>query len=943
MKIIGCYIVKNEAEALCRSMATIQNQVDEIVVVDTGSDDNTIAVAQKAGAKIHHFPWQDDFSLARNFALEKLSGDWVVFLDADEFFHADTMQNLRQFIQRQQKDTNLILIRRQDVDEAGKVMMSLYVPRIFRIRADLRYKGSIHEELRQNGGAVQGIVCAAEQELLLMHTGYAGARGRVKAQRNLELLLKEMKHSDSPERLYGYLAEAYDGIDDREQAMQYAYKDIARGRQAETYASRSYRLLLEKLAENKRDYQERQRVAAMAVKDFPEVPEFYAEYAESLAAGWQYAEAASMMRKAYELGTDYRGMEPSFCTAEIATQWQERAALFSKMASKSGALSITACVIVRNEEKNISAWLRNTEKYANQRIVLDTGSTDRTCELAAKAELHHYVWQDDFAAARNEVLQYVKGDWVAFLDADEFFSHPEQVRGFLAACEIMHPEIEAVRVTIKNVDADDGMREISHFCNVRLFRNHTDLRYEGRIHENLVNRRGKSLAVWDESGLEVIHTGYSSSIIMEKTERNLALLIQDKEERGKQPEHYRYLADCYFTLGDYRQAELYALQAIEAPLQGRGTKGDMYYMVLLCMKALNEPLLDRLAFAAAAGKKFPHMPDFVAAQGLLYYELEQYEKAADLLEKACHIAQQDNGRESSAFGEIQALVYAAKADCEKFFGDVSRAKQDSKRAMEINPREELALEIFCELRQEGGDSRLIRELQAYFADNQQDLYFLARFCERNGFGGLYVYYRNQLREKWGQELPRQKYYQLLQDGNWSHLVDKLQTGLAEDVERIIALLLRLQEKRGRAARQAEQQLIALLPVAVQECWQQLAEGTEVAAWDIYRTLWNYVLSYGSDAQILHFAGFAQANEDIRIQLTNDLLQKERWQTALDLLSTVPQEQADGVFWQAVGRCLYHLGEYLASAEAFTHARRAGEDTLLLKSYEKWLAEELKKI
>ncbi|SHK70303.1 Glycosyl transferase family 2 [Selenomonas ruminantium] len=936
MKIVGCYIVRDEAEALQRSLDSIKGQTDEIVIVDTGSQDNTLEIARAANAKVYHFSWRDDFAAARNFALDKLQGDWVIFLDADEYFHADTVMNLRPLIMRQPENTNLLLVRRQDVDAANHVMMALYVPRIFRIRTDLRYTGAIHEELRQAGAVVQGVACVAEQELLLVHTGYAGELGPAKARRNLDMLQKSMEKSSHPESYYGYLAEAYDGMEDIGNAMKYAYLDIARGRQAETYASRSYRLLLEKLAENKRDCRERQRIAKLAIRDFPELPEFHAELAESLAAGWQYVEAAKEMKRAGMLGQDYHGMEPSVFSEELAAKWQERGAQFSRLAEIGEQLSITACVIVRNEEQNISSWLVNAGKYASQRIVLDTGSTDRTCEFAVEAELHHYIWQEDFAAARNEALQYVRGDWVAFLDADEYFSHPEQVRGFLAYCEVTHPEAEAVRVTITNVDADDGYREISHFCNVRLFRNKATLRYRGRVHENLFDITGKSLTAWEEPGMEVIHTGYSSSVILEKTERNLALLLQDKDERGMQPEHFRYLADCYYTLGEYQQAEFYALQAIEAPLQGKGTQGDMYYMVLLCMKALSDPLQDRLDFAVAASKKFPSIPDFAAVQGLLYYELEQYDRAVELLERACHLSQHDEGRESSAFGDIQAMVYAVKADCERKQGKWEMALQDSRTAMGLDPREEVALEIFCELRQAGDSSCLIEELQAYFTDTVQDLWFLARFSERNGFGPLYMYYHRRLQEKGQQEPLRQEYYELLQSGEWSQLVEKLQAGLAADVELMIALLLRLQGRRGHMIRQVEQQLFGLLPQALQECWQQLSKGEDVRDWSVYKILWNYVLTYGTDEQIVDFAGFSRTNKDLWLQLTRDMMRQEKWQSAFALLSQVPQEEADGAFWQAAGQCLYHLGEYSGAWEAFDHAREAGGNTLLMKSYQKWL-------
>lgn len=89
MRISACYIVKNEEGNIERSISAIKGQVDEIAVVDTGSTDRTVAAAARFGIRIYHYEWNDDFSAARNYALSKVTGDWVLLLDADEYFTAD--------------------------------------------------------------------------------------------------------------------------------------------------------------------------------------------------------------------------------------------------------------------------------------------------------------------------------------------------------------------------------------------------------------------------------------------------------------------------------------------------------------------------------------------------------------------------------------------------------------------------------------------------------------------------------------------------------------------------------------------------------------------------------------------------------------------------------------------------------------------------------------
>ena len=86
MKISVCYIVKNEAANLPRSLATVTGFADELIVADTGSEDVSREIAAQAGAKVLDYVWQDDFAAARNFTLDAATGDWIIFLDADEGF-----------------------------------------------------------------------------------------------------------------------------------------------------------------------------------------------------------------------------------------------------------------------------------------------------------------------------------------------------------------------------------------------------------------------------------------------------------------------------------------------------------------------------------------------------------------------------------------------------------------------------------------------------------------------------------------------------------------------------------------------------------------------------------------------------------------------------------------------------------------------------------------
>lgn len=96
MSLSLCMIVKNETDYLARCLASVQGLVDQIVVVDTGSTDDSVDIARSFGAEIHHFEWIDDFAAARNESLRHATGDWILILDADECLNPEEHHHVRE-------------------------------------------------------------------------------------------------------------------------------------------------------------------------------------------------------------------------------------------------------------------------------------------------------------------------------------------------------------------------------------------------------------------------------------------------------------------------------------------------------------------------------------------------------------------------------------------------------------------------------------------------------------------------------------------------------------------------------------------------------------------------------------------------------------------------------------------------------------------------------
>mgnify|MGYP000936246945 FL=1 len=225
MKISACVIAKNEAENLPRWLASMRDFADEMIVVDTGSTDTTVEIARAGGAKIFHFDWIDDFAAAKNFALDKASGDWVVFTDADEYFTEDSVPRVRPLIEEYDKkrkfDGFIVHLVNIDMDTGALLGTSAEVQRIFRHAPHIRFVGSIHEHVENlSGDSDREMVMAPG--LTLYHTGYSPRIIKEKSRRNLELLLARQARGEHKQLDEYHLMDCYYTLEDYPQAAHYA-------------------------------------------------------------------------------------------------------------------------------------------------------------------------------------------------------------------------------------------------------------------------------------------------------------------------------------------------------------------------------------------------------------------------------------------------------------------------------------------------------------------------------------------------------------------------------------------------------------------------------------------------------------------------------------------------------------------------------------------------
>lgn len=940
MKISACYITKNESANIAASIESIAASVDEIIVYDTGSEDDTCRIAEALPkVKLFRGAWCDDFAAARNAALSHATGDWVVFLDADERFSEATRGNLRTVLEKAEGfDALAVKIVNLDVDgEKEERIDHTYVVRAFRNLPEIRYVGRIHEHIEREDGALRlGFI--PEASLVLLHTGYTASRAKGKAERNLRLLLQELEQTQSPEDLYRYLAEAYEGVGDEERALHYARLDIADGPRPVLFASRCYRMLLYTLPEG----EERTRVLEKARRDFSRIPEFHAEYAEHLARQMKFPEAIAAMEEAFRAYAEHEedGEAMEFDDAMLAVA-KERADLWKKITEREKTLRISACAIVRDEAHDMPRWLENTAVYSDERIVVDTGSKDDTKALAeaASARVYDYMWRDDFAAAKNEALSHAAGDWVAFLDADEYFAEPQAVRPYLAALSVEQPEIEAVMLTIANLDEDDHFKEIQRFPTVRIFRRRADIAFAGRIHEAVGKKDGQLEIKLERKHLLVCHLGYSAGRVRKKIERNFALLQADIKKNGEQPGHYRYLADCYVAFGDWKKALYYALSALDSPATAIGSDSDMYRTALQAMRECRMTAEDMLALSDRALEAFPELPDFYAEKGMILSSMGRLKDAADSFEQAFSRAAQEaeSTWQASRFAADAPVAWRRLGEIYLALGDTTKAKAALAASLRLHPFSEEALAAW---------QRLVgvpcgETLREFFPHTAEALRFLVRWAASAGEAKLAADVAADLAAIFGERLPESDCLAAWQAGDWQKMAGVATRSAADTMQDLFLTLLQLSEQKGKAHLPV-QEMQPLLP-ALQEivrCYAKEEPLTE-ELWESYWTFFPALAQRLPDEALLRYVRILSAlSPEKKREAAAVLLAAEKWRASLELLAAVPADAAaaDAAFWRDAGIAFYRLGDFACAHDSFSRARQMGSQEKDIDAYEAWMKE-----
>ena len=288
-------------------------------------------------------------------------------------------------------------------------------------------------------------------------------------------------------------------------------------------------------------------------------------------------------------------------------------------------MKISLCMIVKNEELLLQKSLFAVAPYVDEIIVVDTGSTDRTKEIALdyKAKVYDFPWCDDFSAARNFSLWQAAHDWVLVLDADEVITHfdKDQLQSVMTADN-------SVVGRIKLINLLAGEKRSSERIS-RLF-NRTLFHYAGCIHEQVVGLDGQTYHTVNVD-ITALHSGYSEEVIKrtDKIARNINLLQQALHNSPDDTYLLYQLGKSHFLAKNFTAAINTFTQALELPMNF-----SLEYVAEL-VETYGYALIKSERYAEALDltqyeQYYNQSPDYLFLQGLIYMNNGMFSQAIEL-------------------------------------------------------------------------------------------------------------------------------------------------------------------------------------------------------------------------------------------------------------------------------------------------------------------------
>lgn len=293
--------------------------------------------------------------------------------------------------------------------------------------------------------------------------------------------------------------------------------------------------------------------------------------------------------------------------------------------------TISLCVIAKNEEKCLPRCLGSVKGLVDEIIVLDTGSTDSTVEIAMSfgAKVYYSKWRNDFAFARNEAMKYATKEWILFLDADEWIDEQDK-EDFEKLAQVK--DIDAYYIKISSIPCANEFTSAVNSV-LRFFRNSKGIRYEGAIHEEPIKSLNRLKLKIGFADVFIQHSGYNlpREDSEKKVKRNLRILHHQLKEAPEDYFVHFNLGNTYAAIGKYGLAIKHFKKALNYPSVPLHIRRHAWigFIRTLIYKKSGKKALKLVEYAI---KLFPNECTFHILKAQAYEQQEKYLEATQELE-----------------------------------------------------------------------------------------------------------------------------------------------------------------------------------------------------------------------------------------------------------------------------------------------------------------------
>ncbi len=342
---------------------------------------------------------------------------------------------------------------------------------------------------------------------------------------------------------------------------------------------------------------------------------------------------------------------------------------------------LTAALIVRNEQQFLGACLASIRDLVDETVIVDTGSTDRSKEIAIAvgARLKEVPWTGDFSAARNRALDLARGQWILYIDADET-ARPgnfEEIRAQLANSKRVGYNVQ--------LHPRPGY---TPYRLLRLFRNHPDIRFSGIIHERVWPAILQHYSESDVglSRLTLDHLGYEGDPAV-KDARNLPLLHRALRQDPTRVFSWCHLADIYLALGRERFAERAWRSALALARSRKKPSQEDYLPYVGLIQFILEKGGDANDLVLEAVDRFPRNVQVWWLNGRALMKQGEYRAAVDVFERLLAFGERGNFDTFVAYDAkvFNVLSYDSLATCHFRLGNYKQSRHYYELAAACDP------------------------------------------------------------------------------------------------------------------------------------------------------------------------------------------------------------------------------------------------------------------